>query len=72
MRGWAEEHTVGTVHSGPSHMRVSTALSGRSPEVSRGHSESRLTPTSPSPGQKGRYRVQEDMQNLVPIPQGRP
>ena len=56
----------------PSHIRVSVALGARSPEESQGQSESWLTPTAPSRGQKGRYWAQEDVQNLVPIPQGRP
>lgn len=59
------------------HIAVSAAPFGRSAEESREQSVSWLTPTSPCPphsglGQKGRPRVQADVQNLVPIPQGRP
>ena len=64
-------HWVGAVQKEPSHIRVSVALRGPSSE-SQGQSESWRTPTSPSLGQKGRYWAQEDVQNLVPIPQGRP
>ena len=59
-----------------SHILVSVAPLGRSSEGSREQSVSWLAPASPVPpraslGQKGRHRVQEDAQNLVPIPQGR-
>ena len=63
---------MGAVQKEPSHIRVSWALQGPSPEESQGQSERSRTPTSPSLGQKGRYWAQEDVQNLVPIPQGRP
>ena len=62
---------MGAVQKEPSHIRVSVALRGPSSE-SQGQSERSRTPTSPSLGQKGRYWAQEDVQNLVPIPQGRP
>ena len=64
-------HWVGAVQKERSHIRVSVALRGPSSE-SQGQSERSRTPTSPSLGQKGRYWAQEDVQNLVPIPQGRP
>ena len=63
---------MGAVQKESSHSWVSWALQGPSPEESQGQSESWRTPTLPSLGQKGRYWAQEDVQNLVPIPQGRP
>ena len=62
---------MGAVQKEPSHIWVSVAFRGPSPE-SQGLSESWRTPASPSLGQKGRYWAQEDVQNLVLIPQGRP
>ena len=62
---------MGAVQKELSHIRVSVALRGPSSE-SQGQSERSHTLTSPSLGQKGRYWAQEDVQNLVPIPQGRP
>ena len=48
---------MGAVQKEPSHIRVSWALQGPSPEESQGQSERSRTPTSPSLGQKGRYWV---------------
>ena len=62
---------MGAVQKEPSHIQVSVALRVPSSE-SQGQSERSRTPTSPSLGQKGRYWAQKDVQNLVPIPQGRP
>ena len=61
---------MGAVQKEPSHIRVSAALRGPSSE-SAGQSDRGRTPTLPSLGQKGRYWAQEDVQNLVLIPQGR-
>lgn len=59
------------------HILVSGAPLGRSPEGSWEQSVRWLSPTSSFPppsslGQKGRCRVQEEEQDWVPIPQGKP
>lgn len=76
--GWGLWRRPGGVREVMSpHILVSAAPFWCSPEESWGQSESWLTPAAPFPscsslGQKGSHWTQEDVQNLVPIPQGRP
>lgn len=75
--GWGLWRGPGGIHAVTSpHILVSVAPFWCSPEESWEQSVSWLTPAAPFPpgcslGQKGRYRTQEDVQDLVPIPQGR-
>lgn len=73
--GGKEHPGAGRREDSSSHIWVSVVPSEHSPEEVRQRQASRLALCSPFPasplGQKGRRWAQEDVQHLVPIPQGR-